>query len=195
MKSKWLSTVLLMGLAGASLTGCQDENQQLKDRAALEAGESSRLQTEAENNNLRQRVSLMEEDLAVRHEFYQSFKGVYSGKVQTDSGEFLIRMTLVPSLPPYRSSRTRTTGEVEYDLTNLNFNVQVVQWKEGLSSAAVGCRVQGIRPDISAREMTIAAQDCPNLYQIQFKGQSIEGVIQPTTTASVYSFQAVRTSR
>jgi len=178
---------IIAGFGLLILTGCQQGDERLSEVRKVE--EEAAIQ--AENANLRRRASEMEEDLANRHEFYQSTKGVYEGEVQTDDGEFRIRVTLAPSLPPVHSRRTRTQAEVEFDLTNLNFNVQIIQWKGGLPSSAVGCRVQGIRPDITAREMTIASQDCPNLYRIALGDQSLEGYVQPTTNANVYPFEAV----
>ena len=182
--------IAVVVLAGLALTACQDQgNDRLSEKSRIEQEAS----IAAENANLSQRIGAMESDLTIRHEFYQRTKGVYEGTLATDDGEYRIRVTLAPSLAPVHSSRTRTAAELEYDLTNLNFNVQVVQWKGGMPSTAVGCRVQGVRPDIAAQEMTIASQDCPNLYRVSFRSQSLDGFVQPTTNANIYPFQAERT--
>lgn len=168
--------------------------QMEKESAIASAYERGKKEAEAtvdvENGNLSQKIKAMESDLTSRHKFYQQTKGVYEGTLSASDEEFRIRLTLAPSLAPVHSSRTRTAAELEYDLTNLNFNVQVVQWKGGMPSTAVGCRVQGVRPDITAQEMTIASQDCPNLYRVSFKNQSLDGFVQPTTNANIYPFQA-----
>lgn len=188
MKLK-IALTMLLGMS-AALTACQnqDDKDRLNERSKIEQEGALQAQTA----NLEKRVGEMENDLNARHFFYESVKGVYEGKVQASDAEYNIRMTFTPSLPPIARGRTRTMAEVEYDLNNLSFNVQVVQWKPNLPTAAVGCRVQGVRPDLSSQEMTISSQECPNLYHIVFRGNSVDGVIQPTTNAHVYSFQALK---
>jgi hypothetical protein len=217
-------TGLLSGVLILLLIGCAEKqgDEQLRKKAQIEGEESAQKQQQAENGTRVSRATEMERDLAQRQRFYQALKGVYQGKLSTEVGEFNVRFTFAPSLPPYPTTgRTRDIGEIEADLTNLYFNIQVVQWNPENNLGAVGCRVQGVRPDLNTGEIIIAAQDCPNAYAIYISQKSsnsdptavsksmttailagksssvsrIVGQIKPTNNASVYQFYAERTKK
>ncbi len=109
----------------------------------------------------------METDLTRRQRFYQGVAGVYEGTIQTKSGNFNMRIRLVPSLPLYKNTRIRMQEEIAEDLNKLYFNAQIIQWTPGSNLGAVGCRVSEIRADIDQGQISIASPDCPNFYQIQ----------------------------
>lgn len=154
-------------LALALLAGCQSDNQQLADKAAIEAGEASRKQVETENR----RATEMEKDLAQRHRFYQAVAGTYEGTLQTDQGDYQMRVTLVPSLPVYKAERTRRPEEVASDLNNLYFNAQLIQWNPASPLSATGCRIEQIRPDLLKGEINIASSNCPSFYSIRISDE------------------------
>lgn len=196
----------------------QIENQQkLIEKARTEGRASAEAELAVQNGNLFRRAAEMEEDLVRRQRFFQATRGTYEGTMTTDQATFNIRMTLVPSLPPYSANRTRTLDELTHDLTNLYFNVQVVQWNPKNTLSAVGCRVQSVRPDIVNGLIQIASENCPNFYSIKIADPSapdakpdmvaasaregrlssvpeLRGEVQPTTNASVYKFSAVKIS-
>jgi hypothetical protein len=197
------------------LAGCQERDL---DGVSTKAGLEAQQQIAADNANRTQKAKGMESDLETRHRFYQATRGVYEGVFQTESGEFNIRLTLVPSLPPFDSDRVRTLEEIASDLSNLHFNVQVVQWNPASKLSAVGCRIENVHPDLRNGQIEIAAESCPNFYLLKlsdgalrdpYAGKSgdlsrqilgggvksverIVGRIQPTTNASTYEFSAVR---
>jgi hypothetical protein len=113
------------------------------------------------------RIREMEEDLMKRQSFYEAVKGTYEGKLEGTPKDFRIRITLVPSLPPYLPGRVRTEEEIRSDLEKLHFNIQVVQWDSQDELSAVGCLVQGVKPDLINGEIQIASESCPNLYLIK----------------------------
>ncbi len=241
-------TALVCSLAGI-LGGCNNSNDQVIEQAGIQAKANAeaelraqlaakdqlierariegRATAEAElitsNANLAAKAALMESDLATRQLFYQAVRGTYEGALQTERGEFRVRITLVPSLPPYTATRTRQLEEITADLNQLFLNAQIVQWNPNNRLSAVGCQVENIRPDLIRGQISIAAANCPNLYSLNIfdeeikknveeselstavatailSGQltelsTLQGQVLPTTNASVFSFFATRTSR
>ncbi len=146
------------------ILGCQDEDQSFKELQKKTGKFGMEGEFEAEN----ERAIKMEEDLSRRHHFYQSLKGTYEGTLQEEGGSFNLRITFAPSLPPYPKdpSRIRTIEEITSDLTNLYFNVQVIQWSPQNPLTSVGCRVEGVRPDMITGEVFISSEICPNFYAL-----------------------------
>jgi hypothetical protein len=107
----------------------------------------------------------MENDLKARHQYYQALAGKYEGKLSTVSGTFNIRITLLPSIPPYAGERERQISEVENDINNLYFYVQIVQWHPDSTASAVGCKLAGIKPNQDTGYFILASSECSNLYQ------------------------------
>jgi hypothetical protein len=168
---KTLAVFLLIG-SMISLSACQNEEEKFAERTT-KAGRydaSGALQIENE------RALKMEQDLIRRHRFYQALKGTYEGVIQTQEGNYNVRLILVPSLHPYPQdpNRTRTVSEVEQDLTNLYFNAQVIQWNPANTLSAVGCRVKEIRPNMVTGEIFITSEDCPNFYALRLSGPGIQ---------------------
>ena len=159
----YLLTALILG--GALVGGCENQgNERLKEKAQIEGRETAEEETKAQNENLAQKSSEMEEDLKVRHRFYQAVKGNYEGTFKTEQGTFKIKLNLVPSLPPYTSDRVRQLDEIVADINNLYLNAQIVQWNPSNSLSAVGCRIENIRPDIVNGTIDIASENCANFY-------------------------------
>jgi hypothetical protein len=199
------------------ITGCNEGGVAALDEQATRQAQKS---VEAEHAERVLRAEEMEKDLSARHRFYEGVRGVYEGTVTTDAGQFQIRLTLIPSLPSYRTDRTRTLEEIASDLSNLHFNVQVVQWSAGSPMSAVGCRIENVHPDIYRGSIEIASEACPNVYRLKLAqkgGQSsgpkeseeiaqsliagrrddagdIVGQMYPTTTAAVYQLTVSRVS-
>lgn len=224
MRTKFfIATVLALSLPVVS--GCSDQgNERLSEKATIEGKASSEAQIQTENQNRQQKASEMEADLVVRHRFYQAARGTYEGDLETEQGAFKVKLTLIPSLPPYAVSRTRQLDEITADLNNLYFNVQVVQWNPANRLSAVGCRIAHVRPDIVSGEINIASENCPNFYSLKISDgpmptssatdmarsasvasfvrdgritqvSSVYGEVQPSTNASTYRFSATRVSR
>lgn len=211
--------LIILLLLGLSLAACDNKSSvdSTKDRARAEEEANGEVQRKI----LAERAQKMENDLAVRHHFYQAMRGRYEGELFTNDGDLKIRITLSPSIPPYLGDRVRELSEIESDLNNLFFHAQIVQWHPDSDMSAVGCRITGLRPDMVTGLLTIASTDCPNLYLVYIgdnssgkKPQDIErraaelaaqvvnlevdqisrlvGVIQPSSNASMYKFDAKR---
>ncbi len=216
---KHVVPVLLLGMV---LAGCNQGVERLEEKAGIEGRASAEAQIKTENENLAKKANEMESDLATRHRFYQAVKGTYEGILDTEQGQFRIRLNLVPSLPPYQVGRTRALDEIVSDLNNLYFNAQVVQWNPANNLSAVGCRIENVRPDIRAGEIYISSENCPNFYSIRLADKDdaslidtqlsgrlatdvidgklssvgfVQGQVQPSTNAAIYSFVAKKVSQ
>lgn len=170
--------------AKAELNAQLQEKDKLIEKARAEGKAQAEAELTAQNANLVQKATEMEEDLAVRHRFYQAAQGTYEGVLGTEQGKFRIKITLVPSLPPYIVNRTRQLDEISSDLNSLYFNAQVVQWNTANKLSAVGCRIEHVRPDIVNGTIAIASENCPNLYSLNIADEE--------TTANEPSGMALR---
>lgn len=204
-----MKTLFIMSLLSLLVVSCSKGDERLKERSKIE-GDALK---EVENQNLASKAEAMEKDLVRRHRFYQAIKGSYEGTISTSVGDFNIRITLSPSLPPIAINRVRQLDEIASDLNNLMLNTQVVQWDPNSANSAVGCRVSNIRPNIETGELTISHESCPNLYSIKisdrgtgnsrglarevlagnmFDIDSLVGQIHPSTNANIYQFSAFK---
>jgi hypothetical protein len=161
-------------VAQAELQAQVDNLELVIQRARAEGRAQAEAEINAGNANLSAKAQLMEADLATRHLFYQALKGTYEGALATERGEFKVRITLVPSLPPATYVRSRQLEEITSDLNNLFFHAQVLQWNPTNRLSSVGCRVENIRPDINKGEIAIASSNCPNLYKLRIADPEAE---------------------
>ena len=165
-----MSLVLITGLLACDQKGSMDSTKE-RAKAEEEAGK------EVENKNLGQKAQKMEADLAIRHNYYKAVEGEYEGSLNIGTDTYKIKFTLARSIPPYTDPRVRELSEIENDLNNLFFHMQVVQWHPADEASAVGCRISGIRPDLVNGSLIAASADCPNLYSVFIS----EGGTQPLT--------------
>lgn len=209
----YLLVPFMMVLTACDQKGSVDSTK-LRAQAEQEAGK------DVENRNLQEKAQKMETDLADRHYFYKAIEGQYQGTAQFENQTYNIKFNFVRSLPQYLGDRVRQLSEIENDLNNLSFNIQVIQWHPEDTSTAVGCRVVNIRPDMQRGVITITSPDCPNLYTVMLndlvpdkssgvsekaKGMAekiknkeivavdgLVGTIQPTSNANLFSFSVRR---
>jgi hypothetical protein len=140
--------------------GCDQGDDRLSQKAELEGLGQMKAES-AWNAN---KVKEMEADLARRHGFYQGIKGTYEGSFLVDGETTRVRITLIPSLSPFSLERIRRIEEVVADLQNLTLSAQMIQWNASSRLSGMGCRVVGIRPDLTKGEINIASADCNNVY-------------------------------
>lgn len=190
-----------------------------KERAAAE----SEAGNQSDNQNQANKATRMEADLTTRHQVYAAMEGLYQGSLIANSETYNIKMTLTRSIQPYTGDRVRQLSEIEADINNLYFYIQVLQWHPDDATTAVGCRVSGIRPNINDGTITIATAECPNLYSIYSSDPkqeatvdrpmlskqlvekvkagelldipSLVGAIQPSSNAGVFTFKMTKTPR
>ena len=151
--------VLVIGLAACDQKGTTDA---AKERATAE-GEAER---DVQAKALAEKAMKMEVDLANKHYFYSAVEGEYEGTLKVGAESYKIKFTLVRSLPPFTGDRVRELSEIENDLNNLYFHMQVIQWHPSDEASAVPCRISSIRPNMDEGTLSAAASDCPNLYSI-----------------------------
>lgn len=211
--------IFLTLLLGFSLLACDKKGSvdSTKERARAEEEANGEVQRKI----LAEKAKKMEDDLAIRHFFYQAMSGKYEGDLVTNDGNLRIRITLAPSIPPYFGDRVRELSEIEADLNNLYFHAQIVQWHPDSQMSAVGCRISGLKPNMESGLLMIASTDCPNLYLVyvgddksgksakDIERRAVEvanaiyteqldkvprliGAVQPSTNAATYTFNAKR---
>lgn len=202
-----------IGVCGG-IVACDQKSTTENTKQRATAEEDAR--KKVENDNLAKKAEQMEKDLAERHYFYSAIEGEYQGTVKVNKDLYSIKLNFTRSIPPYTGDRTRQLSEIENDLNNLFFNIQVVQWHPSDVATAVGCRVSGMKPNMINGSLIVTSSDCPNLYSIylaedferalkdqkneakqiaeKLKQHQIQlvplltGTIQPSSHASQYSF-------
>lgn len=151
------------------LIGCNQNPDKLKEKADLEGEGQTKGQQRAEG----ERAALMEKDLATRQNFYQALSGIYEGELSgvDPSGKPLslnVRLTFVPSLPPYKSDRVRALDEIIANINNLYLTVQVLQWDPvDQDSIVFGCTYENVRPDLTKGIINLADAECQSLFNIK----------------------------
>lgn len=176
----------------------QAEEQLKKDRELLEEQtENERgLQSEQikkERDALDARAKSMEKSLSVLQDFYENNSGIYDGTMTRGTDKFSIRITLYPSIPRYNDSRIRTPAEIESDLTLLAFNAQILQWIPP-SKDAVGCRMNGLKPNKKLSTLNIISPNCPSTYSLVLNRTSIKGIAQSENNPDPFGVYVERTS-
>jgi len=158
MKYVFIS-IIALGLMACDKPSSTDTT---KERAAAEQEGANKV----ENDNLAKKAEIMESDLASRHLFYNSIEGEYAGSLAVDDEAYNISFTFTRSLPPYQGNRVRQLSEIENDLNNLFFNVQISQWHPSDETAAFICSVSGIRPNMTDGTLVVISTECRNLYNL-----------------------------
>ncbi|OQW53847.1 MAG: hypothetical protein A4S09_06420 [Proteobacteria bacterium SG_bin7] len=165
-----MKSVLFLLLISSLTLGCNQDASKLKEKADLEGEGQSKGQQRAES----ERAAKMEKDLATRQNFYQAIAGIYEGTLTgVDSSNapinLNVRLTFIPSRPPYKPDRVRTVDELVEEMNNLFLTVQVTQWDPVDKDAIVfGCTYSQVRPSLLKGEINLApAGDCKSLFKIR----------------------------
>ncbi len=172
MRTATLRFFVLLPLLGAAafLSGCiaqktGNSEDKIREYTDIQSQVETKNAVDAENGNRKKWSSEMETDLQRRQRFYQSLAGIYEGTFKINGADFNVRITMVPSIPPYvPSDRVRLPEEVASDLNNLYLNVQVVQWNPQNNIGSVGCLFENVRPDINRGKLSLSSEGCSNLY-------------------------------
>lgn len=173
---KYFGTMLSLIVLVTS--GCGQGNDRLQEKAAIEGKASSQAAIDAENANLASKVQAMESDLDRRHKFYEALEGVYTGTLETESGEdFAVEVLFNSSLPRCPTgNRTRTLEELSYEVNNLYVVAQVKEWASSdtgpASTQAFGCIFEQVRPDIANGKVFLASEGCKKSYTFYFSEEN-----------------------
>lgn len=164
---------LITLLAAFTVSGCDQGDERLQEKARIEGEETARRQIDAENENKLMWTEAAEKELALRHRFYQAVSGIYEGVVSGNGTTFNIRFNISPSLPPLpESNRTRTLEEVTAELNNLFLSVHVTEWTE--RGMGFGCVFEHIRPDMVNGKISLFSEECQRTFRISFSDKSWE---------------------
>ena len=147
---------------------------------------------EAELDQDRRAAQLMEAELSARFDFYEANSGHYEGTLTQGATQYRIRISLFPSLPRYRGARLRSQQEVQTELSLLAMNAQITQWNPAVPAASVGCRVEGLRPNLVSGELNVISASCPSSYFLLLGGNTITGTAEPSNNPTVFDIAADR---
>lgn len=160
---------------GFGVVACDQKSSTENTKQRATAEEDAR--KKVENDNLAEKAKKMESDLAERHYFYSALEGEYQGTVKVNKETYNIKLIFARSIPSYTGDRIRQLSEIENDINNLFFHIQIVQWHPSDLLTAVGCRVSGIKPNMIDGLLIVTSAECPNLYSI-YLAENIEGVLK-----------------
>jgi hypothetical protein len=154
-------------------------------KRSLTTPEEAKGNIDEQNENYARRVKAMEDDLALRHQFFAALSGVYVGEARsivTNEVTHQVNITVVPSLPPYpNTGRVRTIEELEYELNNLYLNIESL---DSHDTIAYGCVFQAVRPDMNRGTLQLVADMCVKTLSLQI---AMSGRLSSLTSAEVAS--------
>lgn len=186
MRTYFLKAVLVV--CSISLMACSNQdNEKIKQLSQLESDASIESDREA--------AKKMEEDLHQQFEFYEQNSGHFEGWMIDGGTKFKIRISLFPNLPRYRGTRLRSQEEVRTDLSRIALNAQITQWNPDSANASVGCKVEGLRPDLKDGGLNIMSAACPSSYFLILNRTTITGTVQPSSHPGVFILEAIRKDR
>ncbi len=145
-----------------SFVGCSDGEEGLKEQTVIQSQE----EINAQNQNIEEWAQKLQGDLDKRRAFISAVEGEFEGTFSVKESPYMIRVLISPTIPDYDVDRSRTLAELEYELQNLNLNIQIMQWNPDNQLSAVGCVLQDIKPDLKKGILNLISEGCSNTFQI-----------------------------
>ena len=136
------------------------------DRLAEQEGIKAREQLQAENANQRQWADKMEEDLNRRKNFFKAIEGEFEGDVEVENIQFSIAAKFIPSIPIEFYNRTRTLDEINYEIQNLNLNLNIKIENPRAANSAVSCTIEDYKPDYNNGQIYVISEACKNIFHL-----------------------------
>lgn len=164
------TNILILSLLAAFVTGCGDGEEGLKTQTLIQTKE----EINAQNQNIEVWSAKLGGDLKKRRAFIKAVEGEFEGEFLVKSSTYMIRLLITPTIPDYDVDRIRTLAELEYELQNLNLNIQIMQWNPNTQFSAVGCILEGIKPDLKNGILNLISENCSNTYQLFLSEGEVE---------------------
>lgn len=158
-----MKKILILTFTIISLVSCSKGGD---DRLAEQENIRSKEQINAQNENQKEWAEKMEKDLNERKYFIKAVEGTFTGDLNVDEIDFLIKAELSPSIPIAFSDRTRTLEEINYELENMALNLHVKLENPRVSNSAVSCTIEGYKPDIEKGLIKIISESCKNIFKL-----------------------------
>jgi len=79
-------------------------------------------------------------------------------------------------------------------LISLSYGAHVVQWDPRNPLSSVGCRFEGLRPDLITGRITMISSACANTYFLVLQGTAINGTAQLSSNPVKFDVYAEKTS-
>jgi len=165
-----------------ALFGCGNSgDERLKEKAGIESEGAAK----GELKVINERAVEMETDLSARQRFFTALNGTFEGTLKAGEKTYNMRVKLVSSIPPFKVKRIRTVDEITFDLLNLNFDIQAIQWDPESELSSVGCRFEEIRPDLINGQVNLTSESCPNFYSLNVFRRGIEKALSALSLEDV----------
>lgn len=149
-----------------SLMGCEENDKPPLEWEILSDKSKSEKAIEIENELAEQ----MEIELIQKQRFYQKLEGSYEGVISLGQNKHInLKFVLMPTIPPvvYNLKRIRTREEIQKDLSNLAFNIQVVQNRSWVAFSENGCQLERVEADPTNGVINISSAECPGFYKLR----------------------------
>lgn len=144
------------------LLACSNGEQGLREQTIIQTKE----EIDAQNKNLQEWSEKLELDLQKRRAFIGAVEGEFQGSFSVGDTIYSIRSYISPTIPDYEVDRTRSLEELEFELQNLNLNIQIIQWVPETQLAVGGCIFEEIKPDLRKGVVNLISENCSNTYQL-----------------------------
>ena len=154
---------LLLILVAFVLSACDKPSS---DGTYERAKKESEAGKDAQNGNLAEKAQKMEDDLRRRYRFYSGVSKKYNGKFKIKENEYVMSVSMSPTIHVVDTGRVRTLEEIQDDLNNLFLIAEVkISDLEG-SIGAPGCVFKDVKPDIMSGTVRLIDGGCGNTYTI-----------------------------
>jgi len=208
------SNLLILFLLAIALTSCGNGEDALKEQTNIQTQEAIK----ADNENREMWSARLAGDLSKRRSFISAIEGEFEGQFLVKESSYMIRLMITSTIPDYEINRTRTIAELEYELQNLNLNIQIMQWNPEAQRSAVGCVLENVKPDFKKGILNLISENCSNTYrmflsnnddEVNIKAESqniansirdgkidfvrsFKGILRSSTNAEIYNFSLSR---
>ncbi len=159
---KKLKTILILTTV-ILLSSCSKGGD---DRLAEQENIRAKEQLQAQNDNQREWAEKMESDLNKRKYFLKAIQGKFEGEFEIEKTIFSINAKFIPSIPIEFHSRTRTLAEINYEIQNLNLNLNVKIENPRVANSAVNCTIEGYKPNVKKGAINVISESCKNIFNI-----------------------------
>lgn len=126
----------------------------------------ARQQLQAQNENQREWAEKMEKHLDKRKNFFKALQGEFEGSVDVQGTEFQLSAKFIPSIPVEFYNRVRTLDEINYEIQNLNLNINIKIENPRAANSAVSCTIEDYKPDFVNGVINIISESCKNIFMI-----------------------------
>jgi hypothetical protein len=158
--------------------GCSsddNDDSRLQAVSGIQGQEAAERQVAEENRNWASKAERMENELVARFDFNEALVGNYLGEIELQGYKSFVELTIQHHyVPPFEDDRVRSLEEIAYDLEQISLSLLFKHYTSPGPTVAVVCRIHAVRPDRKNLKLQLAAENCPNFYQLNILPSSDE---------------------